>query len=88
MSFKSASIEIIEFCKLAPGRDSAIRAVDRPGFSHVCFAVDDCKAEYERLRAAGMEFHAPPLRMPSGARFTYGRDPDNNIVEIVEPPPS
>ena len=85
LRFKAASMEIIEFSDPAP---DAIRTVDRPGFSHVCSAVDNCSAEYGRLLAAGMAFHAPPLRMPRGTRFTYGRDPDGNIVEILEPPPA
>jgi predicted enzyme related to lactoylglutathione lyase len=33
-----------------------------------------------------MTFHAPPLTMPSGGVFAYGRDPDGNVVELLQPP--
>ena len=56
------------------------------GFVHLCFQVSDCWSEYGRLRDLGMEFHAEPLTMPTGATFTYGRDPDDNIIEIVSVP--
>jgi catechol 2,3-dioxygenase-like lactoylglutathione lyase family enzyme len=63
---------------------------DRPvcdaGFTHLCLAVDDIDAEYERLRTAGMRFHAPPTR-PVGdtaLRVAYGRDPDGNVIELLE----
>jgi hypothetical protein len=45
--------------------------------------VVDVDAEYERLKAAGMTFHCPPQGM-SGIRATYGRDPDGNVIELLE----
>ena len=43
----------------------------------------DIQAEYERLSAAGMRFHCPPLDM-GAVKATYGRDPDGNVVELQE----
>ena len=45
--------------------------------------VTDIAAEYARLKAAGMVFHCPP-QTRSGLRVTYGRDPDGNVVELLE----
>ena len=59
----------------------------REGLTHLAFQVSDCRAEYARLSAAGMRFNAPPLLTPVGAWFTYGHDPDGNIVELIQPPP-
>ncbi len=52
----------------------------------MCFVVDDCQADYERLVAAGMDFHCPPMGGGTGAKLTYGRDPDGNIIELLELP--
>ena len=82
----AASIEIIEFSRPAIVHADSDRSVANPGFSHVCLAVDDRIAEHEHRRAAGMDSRAPPLRISSGARFAFGRDSDNSIVEILEPP--
>jgi hypothetical protein len=46
--------------------------------------VTDIDAEYERLKAAGMVFHCPPQAAGKGFRATYGRDPDGNVVELLE----
>ena len=39
--------------------------------------------EYQRLRDAGMRFHSPPLDA-GPTRCCYGRDPDGNVVELLE----
>jgi len=51
----------------------------------VIFRTDDCRATYDRLRAAGVEFTQEPE-----ARF-YGtdcalRDPSGNPIRITQPP--
>jgi catechol 2,3-dioxygenase-like lactoylglutathione lyase family enzyme len=53
------------------------------GITHIALDVRDIHAEYERLSAAGMRFHCPPLDM-GGIKATYGRDPDGNVVELQE----
>jgi catechol 2,3-dioxygenase-like lactoylglutathione lyase family enzyme len=58
------------------------------GYTHFCIDVTDIDAEYERLSANGMTFHAaPPTSEEIGdtrLRAIYGRDPDGNIVELQE----
>ena len=57
----------------------------RLGYTHFCLDVTDIDAEYERLSAAGMTFHAPPpARGGIDVRALYGRDPEGNIIEIQE----
>src|SRR5688572_18062202 len=48
------------------------------------FAVfmDDCDAEYERLKAKGVHFIKPPVTQPWGQHTAYFTDPDGNIWEI------
>ncbi len=53
------------------------------GLAHFCLQVTDIEAEYERLRAAGMTFHAPPQQLGTSAAI-YGRDPFGTIIELYE----
>ena len=80
----NAFIEIFEYS--AP--PSAPAQPDRPvcdcGITHVALMVDDVQAEYDRLTALGVPFHAPPRE---DFRAVYGRDPDGNIFELMEVPP-
>ncbi len=81
-----AYIELFEFSAPEPPANTTPRPVHHHGLTHLCFVVDDCTAAYEKLKNLGVEFHAPPLRMPTGSSFTYGRDPDGNVFEIVDLP--
>jgi catechol 2,3-dioxygenase-like lactoylglutathione lyase family enzyme len=79
----NACIEIFQYSSphARPG-DPQRPACDH-GITHLCLDVRDIEAEYERLKAAGMVFHCPPQNM-GGVSATYGRDPDGNIVELLE----
>jgi uncharacterized glyoxalase superfamily protein PhnB len=46
------------------------------------FEVQDVDAEYERLKARGVEFILRPKTHPWGARSFWFRDPDGNIVDF------
>ena len=39
--------------------------------------------KFERLKAAGMTFHSEP-KSDGNTRMAYGRDPDGNVVELLE----
>jgi catechol 2,3-dioxygenase-like lactoylglutathione lyase family enzyme len=63
------------------------RPVSDHGFTHFGVIVDDIDAEHERLLGLGMRFHAPPTgkgRMGGRLRACYGRDPEGNVVELIE----
>ena len=61
------------------------RPVNNHGLTHLCFDVTDLPSEYERLKAAGVEFHCPPTLLANGTVLTtYARDPDGNVVEFQE----
>jgi glyoxylase I family protein len=76
-------LEIFEFSSPSPAPGDPERPVCDHGITHVCLQVQDLHAEYERMKAAGMEFHCPPLTQESGY-VIYGRDPDGNVVELLE----
>ena len=47
--------------------------------------VDDIDALHEKLKAAGIRFHAlPAVSLNGGAKVTYCRDPEGVLVELVE----
>lgn len=76
-------LEIFEFSSPAPKPGDPDRPACDHGITHICLEVRDSQAEYARLKAAGMRFHAPP-QAQDGGFVTYGRDPDGNIVELLE----
>jgi 3-oxoacyl-[acyl-carrier protein] reductase len=77
------ALELFQYVTPAPGPAETDRPVNRPGITHMAFAVTDIDAHYDRLRRAGVRFHAPP----SGdrpIRAAYGRDPEGNVFELLE----
>lgn len=76
-------LEVFEFSSPAVASNSGDRPVNAHGISHVCLQVQDIHGEYDRLQSAGMRFHCPPQAQDTGF-VTYGRDPDGNVVELLE----
>jgi catechol 2,3-dioxygenase-like lactoylglutathione lyase family enzyme len=72
-------------------------AEDRPGVTLVApedrsrlqvvlvLVVGDCRAAYDELRAAGVQFLAEPYSPPWGGARCFAVDPDGYLVELEEP---
>lgn len=75
-------LEIFEYSSPEPRDQARLRPCDR-GYTHICLDVVDIQKEYERLKAAGMEFNREPVDF-GGLWAAYGRDPDGNVLEIQE----
>jgi glyoxylase I family protein len=58
----------------------------RVGYAHITLLVDDVDAEYDRLKAAGVEFYMDPTTAESGLRLAFFRDPDGNPIELLQRP--
>ena len=84
----NACLELFEFAHPIGKPVDPYRPVCDQGITHICLAVRDIDAEHARLSAAGMAFHSPPQDAPGLCRAVYGRDPDGNIVELVEADPA
>lgn len=82
----NACVELFEYDSPEPKESDSMRPVCDHGITHLCLQVTDIGAEYERLEAGGMIFHCPPKRVGSDILATYGRDPDGNVVELLEVP--
>ena len=58
-------------------------ADDAPAFE-IGFKFDDVDAVYEDLVARGVPSVSPPIDQPWGQRTAWVRDPDGNLVELVQ----
>ena len=60
---------------------------NRPGGGGICVETPDVLGEHARLRAVGGIDLAPePTRVPGAPLMFMLRDPDGNVVVVVEPP--
>jgi len=75
-------LELFQYSSPEPKSSDPNRPVCDHGITHLAFTVEDIHAEYNRLVKAGMRFHCPPQNI--GAIVTYGRDPDGNVVELMQ----
>jgi catechol 2,3-dioxygenase-like lactoylglutathione lyase family enzyme len=65
------------------GEDTGERTVNRPGTSHLGLAAADVDALYESLPER-VETESPPQRAESGTKICFLRDPEGNLVELLE----
>lgn len=77
----NAYIELWQYSNPAP-EDHRQRPSDY-GYPHFALQVTDMQQEYERMRAAGMEFVGEPVDLGSSSAI-YGKDPFGNVIEIYE----
>jgi catechol 2,3-dioxygenase-like lactoylglutathione lyase family enzyme len=77
-------LEIFEFAAPIPEPQDPNRPVSSYGLNHICITVDDAVAECKRLEALGLRLHCPPIKSELPVTGTYGRDPDGNVIEILQ----
>jgi len=77
------TLEIYSYNRL---RDRPPVAVNRPGFGHIAFAVDDVHAARQAVLEAGGQAvgEVVTLQTRTGARVTwcYVTDPEGNVLEL------
>jgi len=77
------TIEIFEYNREEERPETAI---NRPGFAHIAFAVDDVEATREAVLAAGGgtvgQVVSPEIPGAGSITFVYLTDPEGNIVEV------
>ena len=55
------------------------------GIRHIAFSVADVEAAWQRLRGHGCKVLSQPVTSPDGkARLFFARDPEGNLMEIVQ----
>ena len=77
------TLEIFEYHPVGPSQEPQI---NRPGFAHIAFEVDDVKAARDEFLAAGGSEYGglTTFETSEGKRveMVYLRDPEGNIVEL------
>lgn len=56
-----------------------------PGPTGLTFLSADIRADYERMRAAGVRFRSAPERMDWGEWICEFEDPDGNVFDLKQP---
>lgn len=74
-------IELVEYDPEGP--DATGDAINQPGATHVAFAVDDLDAFHADLDP-DVETLSDPRTTESGTRILFVRDPEGNLVEVLE----
>lgn len=78
----NAYLELWQYTRPEP-QDLRSRPCDY-GYPHFALQVDDIQAEYDRLKAHGMEFVGEVVHFGETSSAIYGRDPCGNIIELYE----
>ncbi len=80
----SSRLEIFEYRKPAPRADIEGRANADLGIAHFAVEVRDIEKEFPRLEKAGMTFQSGLVTQTPTIKMAYGRDPDGNIIEVID----
>ena len=76
-------IELVEYDPSGePNTDHGV-SVNQPGTAHVGLAVDDLDRFLE-MRSADLEANGRPRTTASGTRILFCRDPEGNLIELLE----
>jgi catechol 2,3-dioxygenase-like lactoylglutathione lyase family enzyme len=66
------------------GKHFAVKP-NTPGFTHIALTVISIEGVYKRLSKLGISFLSSPTNSPDGyARIVFCKDPEGNIIELVE----
>ncbi|WP_136589369.1 VOC family protein [Salinigranum halophilum] len=77
-----ARIELVSYDPEGDSCDEQV--VNQPGAVHVGLSTADLDAFYESL-PDHVETQSPPQRTASGTKICFLRDPEGNLVEVLEP---
>ncbi|MQA77421.1 MAG: hypothetical protein GEV10_02890 [Streptosporangiales bacterium] len=84
----SHDLELVQYVHPKGSRGEA--EICNPGAAHLALTVDDAHAQYDRLVAAGVRFYSPPNAITAGVNeggwTCYFEDPDEIVLEMVQPP--
>jgi peptide deformylase len=78
----NVTLEIFGYNALLPGEP----ALNRPGFAHIAFEVDDVERALQKVIAEGGGHVGEPVSAPYPggvtAAFVYATDPEGNLIEL------
>jgi catechol 2,3-dioxygenase-like lactoylglutathione lyase family enzyme len=76
-----ATIEIFEF---VPHEPPVELVWNRLGQTHLSFNVRGTQRWHDYLVERGVEIVSPPERSPHGHTFFFVKDPDGNLIELID----
>lgn len=86
LSAGNSNLEIVHYELTQPRPPNSPRPASGHGISRICFEVEDIHVMYRRLVEAGVQFDCEPQYQGELGTAVYARDPDGNVVELVEYP--
>jgi catechol 2,3-dioxygenase-like lactoylglutathione lyase family enzyme len=85
----TATLELIQY--IEPPTGFVDMESYNAGNGHLCLAVEDLDAEFERLRGRADFRHPEPVQIPwgpfKGGKACYLRDPDGISIQLMQYPP-
>ena len=76
-------IQLLKYHKPLPVADPAITRLDKLGYNHLCFAVDDIEREVKRLKEQGVTFLNEIMEF-KGRKLTFFAGPEGITMELSE----
>jgi catechol 2,3-dioxygenase-like lactoylglutathione lyase family enzyme len=74
---------VLELFEFNPARKASAAVWNAPGFHHVALNVSRLGAWVGRLSSEGVEFVTPPQKT-GDVDWAFLRDPDGNLVELID----
>lgn len=76
-------VQLLHYRRPAAATDAEIARLDKLGFNHICFAVDDIEAVVANLRAHGVEVRGE-LKGFHDRHLVFLTGPDGITVELAQ----
>jgi catechol 2,3-dioxygenase-like lactoylglutathione lyase family enzyme len=76
-------IQLLKYHKPAPLSDPNITRLDKMGYNHLCFAVDNIEQEVRRLKGKGVRFLNEIMEFKN-RKLTFFSGPEGITFELSE----
>jgi len=76
-------VQLLHFTRPPVTRDGDIARLDRIGFNHICFAVDDIDGLIAKVTAAGVRLRNEPMTFHD-RKLVFLEGPEGITVELAE----
>ena len=82
-SSERVEMQLLRYRHPDPTPDPNIASLNKLGFNHVCFAVDNLETEVERLKANGIQFRNDIMDF-HGRKLIFITGPEGITLELAE----
>jgi len=76
-------VQLLHYRHPDPIPDPDILKLNKLGFNHICFAVDDIESEVRKLKASGVEMRNDIMQF-NDRKLVFIRGPEGVTVELAE----